>query len=293
MGDDAAPELLDWGSIDDKDRAFSQLSEAGKIQVSDLARRAPLLAILRKEVSCEKLRGGTMGAGDIKPPAPSAAADVDTGPLEATQIHDGSSAAGDRRARSGANHGEDLDILGASELMAGHASPAASSIAPLSGTLDGPLGKEEHHVSGDIHGYAPDPPGHAPRIGGSLEATAPGTAMAQGAEDVRVVGGALHHGGPEATCDEGRRNNASATSAAVEATRNHGKRKVNAQLSQSRFIASEMHQPEGPNRPIRGAPEGRRSYREAARSRPSLARYNVQSHQHQAQAWAHRGRGDL
>jgi hypothetical protein len=35
-GEDAAPELLDWGPIDDEDGAFGQLSEAGMTQDLDL-----------------------------------------------------------------------------------------------------------------------------------------------------------------------------------------------------------------------------------------------------------------
>lgn len=61
MGEDAPLEQLDWGSIDDKDGAFGQLSEVSKIQDLDLVTaEAQATSVVQCPTAGEL--DGTMGA---------------------------------------------------------------------------------------------------------------------------------------------------------------------------------------------------------------------------------------
>lgn len=109
MGDDAGPEQLDWGSIDDEDGAFGQLSEASNIQDSVPLLSGGLLSGERQVPAADEPIGGAGGAVAITPGA--SAVMHSSGELEEREMR-GEPAAG-CSAQQGIRQGADLVFPGA------------------------------------------------------------------------------------------------------------------------------------------------------------------------------------
>lgn len=102
--------------------------------------------------------------------------------------------------------------------------------------------------------------------GGLLEAASVSTSVC-GMPQAHAGGDVIAH-----PCGEGSDTNCSARPAKEPGMRNTSNPQVNAQVSSFRHVASELVHPEAPNRPIRAAPKGGRTYCEAVRSCPSSVR---------------------
>jgi hypothetical protein len=300
MGEDAAQELLDWGSIEDEDGAFGQLSTAGKLQVQDSATSEALLPGGGHASAGGKLANGAGDAGAINPPAQPCAADVNTMSLGGMLLASGGiqgelAAAAAGCAAQGILQNGDLGLHGAPESSTGQAYAAERTNASQAEAAVDPLVDVEPPRLGALQGSVPDLSGSRGSAGPLPEGTPPNTSV-QGSDQRAQPGIAeratIDNDGTEATCDAGRAINASgatagataAETAAKAGTRGHDTGKVTQQLPRNRFIASELHRPEAPYMPIRGATRGSRSYCEAVRSRPPPARINVRPYLHQSRA---------
>jgi hypothetical protein len=198
-------------------------------------------------------------------------------------------------AQQGIRQGADLVFPGAPESSKRQVFNARSSIVHQAAAgLGGDKGRPQ---SGPLHGPAPelaDSPDSAAGQSASAGAdgplpdgATPNTSVRETdreAQSRSVEDTALNAADTPMLCGDSRGINAPADSVAEAGTRNHGRIKVTEQFSRTRFIASELYYPEAPNLPIRGAPRGRRSYCEAACSRPSPIRFIAQPHQQASRA---------
>lgn len=265
VGDDAVPELLDWGSIEDEDGAFGQLTGQGMgpdlhpAETEDTEQDPKALAAVAAGAFTLPARLGADAATFIAAGGgvPGAAGSYDA--LGATTAAHG--------AQDSTLRGGDPILRGATKSLAGKASAAADATDPLDAVAPSRLSTlqclaPDLATSLDLEGA---------RRGGAGAAVRCTAAKAEPAEETRRdsdnTGAAC--GARQAIMASGT-SPASATASPV--TRNIMMGKVTQHPPHARFIASELHRPEVPNMPIRGSFGGARSYSEVVRWRPPAAR---------------------
>lgn len=273
-GEDAVPELLDWRCIEDEDGAFGQLS-ACKIQVPDPASSGAQRTTERQISTALELRGD---AEDLRSDAGGA------GAFTAAAWLDMAGAGGlpadghpDLKGSLQAVHLAFPEVP-ESTTRQGYSIDQQAMAANESG------GDREGTKSGTLHGPAPNSAGlQGYTAGHTINGPQPAHTSAstqatdRGAQPVHAEGARLDPAGNGTLCGGARPINPSTTAPATEAGMDgHSKREVIEKLSQTWFVASELHRPEVLNEPIRGALRVRMSYCDAVRSRPSSARVNAQ-----------------
>lgn len=253
-GKDAVPELLDWGSIDDEDGAFGQLSEAGMIQDLDLCPHCPdgsQEGGMGTAAAPTIGRGGKLQDMDLPEPVVQRMAVRQATAEGLSGAHAERTAAFNEPAPATSQLGvPTLDLSGQSttHCTSTKLPEASESSARQPNTGEPQDGRRAMGVAAPVAAEArstmgPDAavlPSAADGIDGQQAAVRETqlTGVTSGEEDI----------------------NASATPTAEGSTHTCNGPKVTHQVSCTRFVASELHSPEAPNFPIRGNQRGERSY---------------------------------